>query len=183
MRWWILSRSIQPLSAELCKSIQTDTKNKHTSRHTIGNWSRASFFFFFLLYLFFLNVLLHICFVDYHAEMKFEQLLKIICKRYFLFLLPLCPPARVFVRDRGQCGHCRQCKHGMRVLSRWLFFINIFGGLILVAGGLYFIFYLLSLCQNIFLENRRCVDAVPVTAVWKGTDLWAVICGAVVLLK
>lgn len=30
---------------------------------------------------------LHICFVDYHSEMKFEQLLKIICKIYFLLLL------------------------------------------------------------------------------------------------
>lgn len=27
---------------------------------------------------------LHICFADYHSEMKFEQLLKIICKRYFV---------------------------------------------------------------------------------------------------
>lgn len=44
MKWWILGLSIQPLSAELCKSIQTDTKSKHTPRATIGNWSGASLF-------------------------------------------------------------------------------------------------------------------------------------------
>lgn len=39
MKLWILGLSIQPLSAELCKSIQTDTKSKHTLNATIGNWS------------------------------------------------------------------------------------------------------------------------------------------------
>lgn len=37
MKLWILGLSIQPLSAELCKSIQTDTKSKHTLNATIGN--------------------------------------------------------------------------------------------------------------------------------------------------
>lgn len=37
MKLWILGLSIQPLSAELCKSIQTDTKSKHTPNATIGN--------------------------------------------------------------------------------------------------------------------------------------------------
>lgn len=37
MKLWILGLSVQPLSAELCKSIQTDTKSKHTRRATIGN--------------------------------------------------------------------------------------------------------------------------------------------------
>jgi len=37
MKLWILGLSIQPLSAELCKSIQTDTKSKHTANATIGN--------------------------------------------------------------------------------------------------------------------------------------------------
>lgn len=42
MKLWILGLSIQPLSAELCKSIQTDTKSKHTLNATIGNWSERS---------------------------------------------------------------------------------------------------------------------------------------------
>lgn len=33
MKLWILGLSIQPLSAELCKSIQTDTKSKHAECH------------------------------------------------------------------------------------------------------------------------------------------------------
>lgn len=37
MKLWILGLSIEPLSAELCKSIQTDTKSKHTLNTTIGN--------------------------------------------------------------------------------------------------------------------------------------------------
>lgn len=37
MKLWIPGLSIQPLSAELCKSIQTDTKSKHTLNATIGN--------------------------------------------------------------------------------------------------------------------------------------------------
>ena len=37
MKLWIPGLSIQPLSAELCKSIQTDTKSKHAPSATIGN--------------------------------------------------------------------------------------------------------------------------------------------------
>lgn len=46
-------------------------------------------------------MLLHICFVDYHAEMKFEQLLKIICKRYFLFFAAPAPLLLVCLSETG----------------------------------------------------------------------------------
>lgn len=41
MKLWILGLSIQPLSAELCKSIQTDTKSKHTAQHHNRKLKRA----------------------------------------------------------------------------------------------------------------------------------------------
>lgn len=89
---------------------------------------------------------LHICFVDYHSEMKFEQLLKIICKRYFLFFYhssatsPPAPPLLLlFVGGVGSEGRGHNVNRHTVLLWCWLCFQNIFWGLIPIAGSWVFI--------------------------------------------
>lgn len=73
---------------------------------------------------------LHICFVDYHSEMKFEQLLKIICKRYFLlfFLLltfyypPPPHPCPLVCWRRGERWYRPQCKQTHRAAMMLIVF-------------------------------------------------------------
>lgn len=89
-------------------------------------------------------MLLHICFVDYHSEMKFEQLLKIICKRYFLlyFIIPLLhPPVPLFVGREGSDGRGHNVNRHTELLWCWFCFQNIFWGLIPIAGSWVFILF------------------------------------------
>lgn len=92
---------------------------------------------------------LHICFVDYHSEMKFEQLLKIICKRYFLLFLILflssIPPSSCLSGGRGH-----NVNRHTELLWCWLCFQNIFWGLIPIAGSWVFIPFFVSILYFCF---------------------------------
>lgn len=98
---------------------------------------------------------LHICFVDYHSEMKFEQLLKIICKRYFLlfffYIIPLLhPPVLLFVGGVGSGGRGHNVNRHTELLWCWLCFQNIFWGLIPIAGSWVFIPFFVSILYCCF---------------------------------
>lgn len=81
--------------------------------------------------------------------MKFEQLLKIICKRYFLlffFIIPPLPstnprPFCLFVSGEGSDGTGHSVNRHTELLWCWLCFQNIFWGLIPIAGSWVFILF------------------------------------------
>lgn len=97
---------------------------------------------------------LHICFADYHSEMKFEQLLKIICKRYFVplffFVLFFCSlnhysspsPAPHLPACLSKQWYWPQCKHTHRAARKLIMFPkHIFGALSPLQGVEYLSFF------------------------------------------
>lgn len=89
-------------SALVCRAVQINSnrhkEQTHAERHN-RKLKRAEppFLKYAATYLF----------CGLHSEMKFEQLLKIICKRYFLlyFIIPLLhPPVPLFVGREGSDG-------------------------------------------------------------------------------
>ena len=77
--------------------------------------------------------------------MKFEQLLKIICKRYsllfFVIISLLLPSVLLFVGGEWSDGRGQNVNRHTELLWCWLCFQNIFWGLVPIAGSWVFILF------------------------------------------